>query len=198
MRIVEWVVVPAFLGVACSSSPPPAAHVMPAPVVSAVPAVTAVVERPAAPVADDGPPPQPPMAMRWTYQLPSTDGRPWTKQHLAIAEDGAATWESESGGGDGEIDETLSPVAGDRGASPAVRCRGHVGPGLHRRIVEAARRAMASGCQAKAAPVDAAVTSLAVTWEGEIKACNVARSGGGYAAFEQVKTELVAAACARR
>lgn len=163
------------------------------------PAAPAVSAQPAAPpVADQGPPPQPPMAMRWTFDLPSVSGRPWSKQHLAVTEDGSVSWESESGGGDGEVDETLTPVA-NGGAAPAVRCRGRVGPGLHRKVVEAARRAMSAGCKAKAArQVDEAVTSIAVTWEGEVKACTVARSGGGYAAFEQVKGEVIAAACARR
>jgi hypothetical protein len=63
---------------------------------------------------------------------------------------------------------------------------------------------MASGCaQAVAAdrlgrPADAATTTLAVSWAGEIKSCEVGRSGGGYASFEEVRAEAVAAICARR
>jgi hypothetical protein len=196
---------PAIGMLACSAPPPPAAPVKPESTVSPAPPPAVIGNLPPAPAADEGPPPQPPMATRWTFDLPSTSGRPWSKQGLAVTEDGNVTWDSESGGGDGEVDETLSPVSDNRSATPAVHCRGHVGPALHRKIVDAARRAMAQGCTAKtqavdrtARPVDAAVTSLAVTWEGEVKSCTIARSGGGYAAFEQVKAEVITAVCAKR
>lgn len=181
---------------ACAAAPPPSSPAIAAPVVSSVappaPAPTA------APRADEGPPPQPPMAMRWTHHLPSVAGRPWSEQYLKVTEEGEASWEASSGGGDGDLDETLQPAPNAGNAAPAVRCRGRVGPGLHRRLVEAARRAMTVGCTAKAAPVDAATTTLAVTWEGDIKSCNVARSGGGYAAFEQVRSEVVSTVCQGR
>jgi hypothetical protein len=37
-----------------------------------------------------------------------------------------------------------------------------------------------------------------VTWEGEIKSCAVARAGGSYAAFEEVRSEAIGVVCARR
>ena len=47
-------------------------------------------------------------------------------------------------------------------------------------------------------PADAATTTMKVTWDGEVKSCEVGRSGGSYAAFEQVRAEAVAALCAKR
>jgi hypothetical protein len=137
------------------------------------------------------------MAMRWTFHLPPAHGQAWSRQRLEVVEDGTATWETEGGQGDADVDESLSP--GPSARPEALRCQGHLGPVLHRKLVEAARAAMASGCTARAARlVDAATTSLAVTWEGVIRSCTVARSGGGYAIFEQVRSEAVDVACRRR
>jgi hypothetical protein len=143
------------------------------------------------------------MALRWSFHLPSFDGQPWTTQRLALADTGDATWESERGEGDGDIDEELSPAKD--AARKQERCRAHLGPGLHRKLVEAARRAMASGCAQKEATtdrlghhVDTATTTIAVTWEGEIKKCTLGRSGGSYVAFEQVRSEAAFVLCARR
>jgi hypothetical protein len=142
------------------------------------------------------------MAVRWTFQLPASGAQAATMQRLTLLESGDAAWESTRAGGDGDIDEELSP---SRPAAPQVeRCRGHVGPTRHRRLVAAARQAMVSGCAQAVArdrlgrPPDAATTTLAVTWAGAITSCDVGRSGGGYAAFEQARVELLAALCARR
>jgi hypothetical protein len=142
------------------------------------------------------------MALRWTFQLAPLGGQPGSKQRLALFESGEVAWASERGGGDGDIDEELSAP---RPRAPDVeRCRGHIGPARHRKLVAAAHQAMASGCAQTAArdrlgrPTDAAVTTLVVTWAGETKSCDVGRSGGSYAAFEQVRADVVAAICARR
>jgi hypothetical protein len=140
--------------------------------------------------------------VRWTFHLPSFDGQPWRKESLSIAESGDATWDSARGEGDGDIDEELSPPK-DKPVK-TERCNAHLGPELHRKLVEAARRAMASGCAQKGAtdrvghPVDTATTTIAVTRQGELKQCTVARAGGGYVAFEQARAEAVAAICAKR
>ncbi len=190
---------------ACSASPPPSAPADPAPVVAPAPPPTAapVASATKPPAADEGAPPDPPMAMRWTFDLPSFDGQPWRRERLALAESGDATWESARGEGDGDIDEELSPAKDT--AVKREQCRGHLGPALHRRLVLAAQKAMASGCAQKAAATDrlgrraeVATTTIAVTWEGEIKTCALGRSGGSYAAFEQVRSEVVGAICARR
>jgi hypothetical protein len=143
------------------------------------------------------------MAMRWTFDLPSFDGHPWTRERLALVESGEATWESEQGEGDGDVDEELSPAKA--AAVKRDRCHAHVGPALHRKLVTAARAAMASGCAQKGAATDRlgrraeyATTTIAVTFEGEIKTCALGRSGGSYAAFEQVRSEVVGVVCARR
>jgi hypothetical protein len=137
------------------------------------------------------------MAMRWTFHQPEVAGRGSTTQRLAVLEDGSATWTAEGTAGDGDLDEALGSRAG---AGPApVACRGRLGPRLHRRLVEAARRAMTLGCTARAPRlVDEASTSLAVTWEGEIRSCTVPRAGGGYVAFEQVRAEVIAGLCPPR
>jgi hypothetical protein len=141
------------------------------------------------------------MAMRWTLDRPPLSGQPGTTQRFALLENGDATWESVRHGGDGEVGEELSP---SQRAAPAVeQCRGHLDPAQQRGLITAARRAMASGCAQTAAAdrlgrlADAATTTMAVTWAGEIKSCNVGRSGGSYAAFEKVRVEVVAAICAR-
>src|SRR6185437_7905374 len=41
---------------------------------------------------------QPDLAMRWTLHLPSDGGRPWTRQHFEVKQDGSAIWESDTGG----------------------------------------------------------------------------------------------------
>jgi hypothetical protein len=142
------------------------------------------------------------MAVRWTYRLPPVAGQPGVAQRLSVSEAGDASWASERGGGDGDVDEELSPARG--AASEVERCQGHLGQDLHRRLVVAARKAMASGCAQAVATdrlgrrPDAATTTIAVTWAGEIKSCDVGRSGGSYALFEEVRAAAVAAACARR
>jgi hypothetical protein len=143
------------------------------------------------------------MAMRWTFHLPSFEGQPWADQRLALSENGDATWESRRGEGDGDVDEELSPPKGE--APKVDRCQAHLRPDLHRKLVLAARRAMASGCAQKAAAADrlgrradVATTTLAVTYEGETKACALGRSGGSYAAFEEVRAEVLGVVCARR
>src|SRR6185437_9939632 len=63
----------------------------------------------AAPVGANGvalPPPG--VALRWTLHLPSVGGRPWTRQHLEVKLDGTALWESDTGGGDGDLTEALT------------------------------------------------------------------------------------------
>jgi hypothetical protein len=138
----------------------------------------------------------PDMAMRWTLQVPSVDGRPWTRQSFEIKADGSATWESATGGGDGDVKEDLTeePSA----ARKVVRCGNRLDPDVHRRLVDAARRAMAAGCAqtTQAAPrIDDASTTMAVTWLGETRSCSVARSGGSYVAFEKERTLAVAQLC---
>jgi hypothetical protein len=139
------------------------------------------------------------MAMHWTFRLPSFDGQPWKNEYLKVTEDGAAVWESESGEHEAEVDEELSPKPNDKSRTPPVRCQGHVGPLLHRRLVVAAQKAMVLGCSAQTAPrrVDFATTTIAVTWEGAIRSCQVGRTGGAYAAFEKVRTEVVGGICPR-
>jgi hypothetical protein len=184
--------------IALASCTPAAEPTTPPPVVPPAVAAIAAIAAPTAsaapaPAADEGPPPQPPMAMRFTYQLPSIAGRPWSTQRLVLAEDGGATWDAETGGGDGEVDETLTPIPA-RAVDP-VRCRGHLGPILHRKLVEAARRAMASGCKMKAPRPEGSTTTMAVTWEGEVRSCTLERSGGSYLAFEKAREEAVAVLC---
>jgi hypothetical protein len=142
------------------------------------------------------------MAVRWTFQLAPAGGQPGTTQRFALLPSGDITWESARAGGDGDIDEELSAA---RPRAPEVeRCRGHVGPERHRKLVAAARHAMASGCAQTVAkdrlgrPTDGAITTVAVTAAGETKTCDLGRSGGGYATFEQLKTDVIAAICARR
>jgi hypothetical protein len=141
--------------------------------------------------------------MRWTLTLPSVAGQPGKTERLAVLESGDATWESARGVGDGDIDEELSPPApGD--APKATRCKGHLGPVRHRRIVLAALRAMTSGCAKGSAvdrlgrPVDEATTRVAVTSAGKVESCELGRSGGSYVALEAVRVEVVGAICARR
>jgi len=187
------------LAAACTPAPEPSAPSPPPAVTSSVVTATSAPAAAAPPApartADEGAPPEPPMAMRYTYQLPSVAGHPWSAQRLLLAEDGSATWEAEAGGGDGEVDETLTPIPAR--AADAVRCRGKLGPILHRELVEAARRAMASGCKRRAPHPEGSTTTMAVTWEGETKSCTLERSGGGYVAFERAREEAVAALCKR-
>jgi hypothetical protein len=198
--------VSAFILVAACSPPPvaPAERVplqrAPAPTAASVvvPAASAASD----PSPDEGPPPDPPMAVRWTFQLAPAGGQPGTTQRFALLESGDVTWESARAGGDGDIDEELSAA---RPRAPEVeRCRGHVGPTRHKKLVAAARHAMASGCAQAVTkdrlgrPTDGGVTTVVVTWAGETKTCDLGRSGGGYAMFEQQKTEVMAIICARR
>ena len=44
---------------------------------------------------------------------------------------------------------------------------------------------------------DTATTTIKVTWEGETTSCAVTRAGGGYAAFETVRTEVIGFLCTR-
>jgi hypothetical protein len=142
------------------------------------------------------------MAMIWSFRLLPFAGQPGRVEHLAVSEKGDADWASQHGGGDADLDEELS--AAQSPAPETERCRGHLGPALHRKLVHAARAAIASGCALPRGtdrlgrPEDAATTTLKVTWDGEAKSCEVGRSGGSYAAFEQVRTEAVAALCGRR
>jgi hypothetical protein len=187
----------AVLAVACTASAPqPAPPVIPGMAPPPPVAGSATADPAPAPSADEGPPPAPPMAMRWTFHLPSFEGQPWKNEHLKVTEDGTAEWESEGGEGDSEVDEELAPKP--KGKTPPLRCQGHVGPILHRRLVTAAQKAMAAGCTQKATRrVDFATTTMAVTWEGEIKSCDVGRAGGGYAAFEKVRAEVIDGICRR-
>jgi hypothetical protein len=139
------------------------------------------------------------MAMRWTFHLPSYAGQPWKEEYLKLTEDGEATWSSEGGEGDVDVDEELTPKGKPR-RDPTVECHGHLGPGLHRRLVTAAQQAMAVGCTQKAPrAVDAAATTtIAVTWEGAIKSCTVQRSGGRYVEFEKVRSEVIDRLCHKR
>jgi hypothetical protein len=139
----------------------------------------------------------PPSAMRWTHELPSVAGRPWQKQRLEVREDGSATWESAAGGGDGDVDEELTPRP--RAVIPPVVCRGRVAPEQHRSLVAAARKAMAAGCKQQGGRrVDEATTTMAVTWQGEISSCTLRRSGGSYALFEKERAAVVEELCRRR
>jgi hypothetical protein len=198
----------AFVLVAACAAPPPAAiaptEALPSQRAAPPAATSGAPATSPAPAAssDEGSPPDPPMAVRWTLQLAPVGGQPGTTQRFALLESGDVTWESARAGGDGDVDEELSPA---RPQAPEVeRCRGHVGPTRHRKLVAAARHAMASGCAQTAGkdrlghPTDAAVTTVAVTWAGETKTCDLGRSGGGYATFEQLKTEAIAAICTRR
>jgi hypothetical protein len=193
----------AVLAAACSAPPPPPPSVARPPKNPSPAASHAATSRPAPEKeADEGPPPDPPIAMRWTLQLPSVAGQPGKVERLVVLESGDATWESAKGIGDGEIDEELSPAAPSDAPRP-TRCKGHVGPVRHRRIVLAALRAM-SGCDKAAAvdrlghPVDEATTRVAVTSAGKVETCEVGRSGGRYAALEAVRAEVVGAICAGR
>jgi hypothetical protein len=201
--LLAW---PALFLPACSllqpaSPPEPAASasaVVPAVAAPGAPAPAASVVATALPVAPGDGPPQPPMALRWTLHLPPVGGHAWTRKHLEVTEDGSALWESDAGGGDGDIDEALSDRPVTLGAKPRMtRCRGRVAPTLHRKLVEAARKAMASGCTDREPGLDAASTTLAVTWQGEIKSCTLGRTGGSYALFEQARTEVLAGVCKR-
>ena len=192
----------AVLVVACAGPPPPAVPTDPRTVAPPAASAPPTASTSAASVApDEGTPPDPPMALQWTFRLPAFGGQPATTQRLSLGEKGDATWESARSGGDGDVDEELSPTA----PSPPVveRCRGHVDPARHRKLVVAARQTMASGCAQAVArdrlgrPADGATTTLEVTWAGAAKACDVGRSGGTYAAFDKVRADVVTSICAR-
>jgi hypothetical protein len=197
------------LATACSAPPAaaPAVPVPPAPAATAraapppPPVATARAEAP--PEKDDGPPPDPPISVRWTMQLPSVDGQPGKTERLVVNDRGDAAWESVKGVGDGDVDEELSPAEPTTAPRP-TRCKGHVGPVRHRRIVLAALRAMASGCAKAAAvdrlgrPVDEATTTVAVKSAGKLERCELGRSGGSYVALEAVRAEVVGVICAGR
>jgi len=135
--------------------------------------------------------------------LPSVAGQPGKTERLVVLESGDATWESARGLGDGDVDEELSPI-GPSDAPRPTRCKGHLGPLRHRKIVLAALRAMSSGCANTTAvdrlghPVDEASTRVAVTTAGKVETCEVGRSGGRYAALEAMRAEVVGAICAGR
>jgi hypothetical protein len=198
--LLRGILVAALLLPACGPAPPPSSSLAGQPPLPALVA-SAPSPLPAAPLAspagppDDGPPPQPPMALRWDASLPSVAGRAWRRQHLTLEADGGARWVSESGGGEGDVDEAL--VEGPRPAGSSERCAGRLGPALHRRIVEAARRAMASGCKQRPTKIDAVSTTVEVTWDGGTSACSVERVGGSYAAFEEARAQVVERLCRR-
>jgi len=139
--------------------------------------------------------PPPGVALRWTLHLPSVGGRPWTRQHLEVKLDGTALWESDTGGGDGDLTEALTEKP--NASRKVVRCLKRLDPTVQRKLVEAARRSMSAGCSQEATAIDAASTTIALAWQGESMACNVARSGGGYVAFEKARTEAVTLICQR-
>jgi hypothetical protein len=179
--------------------PPPSSSVvvLEPPISDAIP--DAIPDANSAAISDDGPPPDPPMALVWSFQLAPVAGRAGATQRLALTENGDATWDSTQGGEDAEVDEELSPA---KPKPPTVqRCRGHLGPARHRKLVVAARQAMETGCTRRSAvdrlgrPADAATTTIAVTWSGERKSCEVGRSGGTYAAFEARRAAAVLSIC---
>jgi len=133
--------------------------------------------------------------MRWTLHLPSVGGRPWTRQHFEVKQDGSAIWESDTGGGDGDVTEALTERP--NAARKVVRCGKRIDPALQRALVDAARRAMSAGCSLDAPPIDAASVTMTVSWQGEARSCTVARSGGGYVLFEKARTEAVNRLCQR-
>lgn len=175
----------AALLVACSAPPPaPVAPPVPRAASTSVTTVTSAAVPQGAPEA--------PGAMRWTFQLPSFHGQPWRTDRLAVGEDGAATWESEGGEGDGDVDEFLATKP--RTAETRSRCAGRLAPAVQRRLVEAARQAMTAGCN-KPTRVDPATTTMAVTTDGVTRSCEVGRSGGSYLAFERAREEIVNLLC---
>lgn len=138
------------------------------------------------------------MAVRWSLSIPPSGGLPQTTQRFEVNEAGDVTWESVTSGGDGEVNEELQPVPGTQGDRREA-CKGHIGPALHAKVVTAAKRALGSGCTAKAGPrqIDMGMTAMAVTFEGAMTTCTVLRTGGAYARFEEAKTEAVNRICKR-
>ena len=135
------------------------------------------------------------MAVRWTLHLPSVGGRPWTRQHLEVKEDGTGLWEADTGGGDGDVTEALTERP--NASRKVIRCGKRLDPALQRKLVDAARRAMSVGCSEEAPPIDAASTTMALVSQGQVQSCTVTRSGGGYVLFERVRVEAVAQLCKR-
>jgi hypothetical protein len=172
--------------VACGAPPPPAPIARPAP----PPASTSVTTVTSAAVPEGAP--ESPGAMRWIYLLPPFHGQPWRSARLLVEEDGAASWESQAGEGDGDVDESLEPQ--QRRPDATTRCAGKLALSVHRRLVEAARQAMNAGCN-KPTRVDPAATTLSLREGGVTRSCEVGRSGGSYLAFERAREDVVSLLC---
>ncbi len=197
-RVAIAGVASALLVIGCSAAPPVDRSPGFQPVPGAPPprelALAAGEEAPGERAAE-GPPP----AVKWTFHVPPVAGRAWMTRRFAVLADGTGTWEVVGGEGDGEVDEELRPVDGGGAPIAGERCRGRVDPEVQRRLGAAARKALGAGCAGPAPPRALPGTiSLSIEGAGPSRSCAIPGSGGSYAAFEALRTEVVAAICRRQ
>jgi hypothetical protein len=175
--------------VACAPAPPPVEPAPPEPpVVTAAlsaappeppPTATAVASSaPAAPPTPSyGPPPKPPMAMRWSFHMSRHAGHGSTTMRLSIDEEGNGTYERE--------DEE----------SGADRCHARVAPELHKKAVEAARGVVTGGCAKGPPKRETPQVSVEITYAGKTSSCAANRDGPRYGTLQTMLDAVQEAIC---
>jgi hypothetical protein len=148
------------------------------------------------------------MSLSWSFETPpGFKGTPVTER-LEVMADGTGQYSLFRGSPGEAPRDMFGPGAAGAGAraphlpppqTGSKRCDGHVAPELHRRVVDAARGMIGSGCDKRPAKGDVPATSVSVTYDSQGSSCPRADlSTTSWGAFDSVRGEVVRALCGSR